>query len=235
MIVFPKNWNKVGRCVGIEEIGTRLRDVIWGMGNALSFSGGLDSSLLLYYMCSVREPVSKEYQPVPVKVFTAVRSRTHPDIIHARLVVKYFQKRFSRIDLKHYIFHVPSKAHNGIKLFYEYVGKRTDEIIAGDGVDEFMGGYYYHPNSTLHDRSQVYHYHIRQLQKNHLIPLDKVRGKVRVFLPYIDEGLISLYAQIPLDEKVDSNARKKVMVALAKGKVPDEILTRRKYGFCDVS
>jgi len=238
MIVFPKNWNAVGRHIGIKEIDTRLNATVWNTGcNALSFSGGLDSSLLLYHMCIVRLIIimDRNWMPAPIKVFTAARSKAHPDIIAAKMAVEYFRKKYLHIDLKHYIFHVPSKAHNGIKLFYKFIARYTNEIIAGDGVDEFMGGYYYHQNSTLHDRSQVYHYHIRNLQKNHLIPLDKASGKVRVFLPYIDESLISLYAQIPLDEKVDSNARKKVMVALAKGKVPDEILTRRKYGFCDVS
>jgi len=68
-----------------------------------------------------------------------------------------------------------------------------------------------------------------------LISLHEASGKVRVYLPYIDESLITLYSQIPLSRKVDKNARKKVMVAMAKGKIPDEILLRRKYGFCDVT
>ncbi len=235
MIVYPNFWNIIGRHVGIQEIETRLRKIVWGMGNSLSLSGGVDSSLLLYYMCLVREPIGKEYKPVPIKVFTAARSMKHPDIVYAGQVVEYFRDRFKHIDLKHYVFHVPKNSKNGIKLFYKYVAKRTEEIIAGDGIDEFMGGYYDHQFSTLHNRSRVYHYHIRNLQKDHLIPLNENSGKVRVFLPYIDESLINLYSQIPLGEKVDSNARKKLMVAMAKGKVPDEVLTRRKYGFCDVS
>lgn len=237
MIIFPRNWNGVGRHISIEEIGTRLNGVIWDINcNALSFSGGLDSSLLLYYMCMVREPISLKYSPVPIKVFTAARKEDHPDVIYAHKVVKYFRNRFKHINFHHYILNIDKKdKRNGINLFYEYIAKRTDDIIAGDGIDEFMCGYYDHQNSILHDRSRVYHYHIRQLQKEHLIPLNENSGKVRVYLPYIDDSLISLYTQIPLNEKVGVNSRKKVMVALAKGKIPDEILTRRKYGFCDVS
>jgi len=58
-------------------------------------------------------------------------------------------------------------------------------------------------------------------------------GKVKVHLPYLDSGLISLYSQIPLSEKVDLHIRKKFMVRMAKGKLPDRVIKRRKYGFCD--
>lgn len=244
MIVFPKNWNAIGCHIGIQEIETRLRKVIWSIGcNCLSFSGGLDSSLLLYYMCSVREPISLDYpRAVPVICFTAGRPvkdglilKEHPDVTYSKEVVKYFRKKFEHIDITHYIFHLgEDEKGNGIKLFYEFIAKRANEIIAGDGIDEFMGGYYDHQFSWI-NRSQTYYDRIWGLQKDHLIPLNENSGKVRVYLPYIDDSLINLYTQIPLSEKVDDTARKKVMVALAKGKVPDEILLRRKYGFCDVS
>jgi len=238
MIVFPKNWNRVGQHIGIREIDTALNNVVWGIDcNALSFSGGLDSSLLLYHMCMVRLPIAEKYSPVPVKVFTVARSKTHPDVIFAKKVVKYFRKKFPCIDLKHYILiygNYIREQDNGIELFYKFIAQYTDAIIAGDGVDEFMCGYYDHQFSGSR-REQTYYKRLRELQKNHLRPLNRVSGKVRVYLPYIDESLITLYNQIPLREKVDNDTRKKVMVAMAKGKVPDEVLIRRKYGFCDVA
>jgi len=237
MIVFPINWGRVGRHIGIKEIDYTLNSIIWNIDcNCLSFSGGLDSSLLLWHMCMVRLSMAKDFSPVLIKVFTAARSMKHPDMTYAQMVVEYFRDKFKHIDLVHYILDIEKESKcNGIELFYKYIAGHTDSIIAGDGVDEFMCGYYDHQNSTLHDRSRIYYYHIRQLQKNHLIPLNENSGEVRVYLPYIDESLIALYSQIPLGEKVDKNTRKKVMVAMAKGKVPDEVLTRRKYGFCDVS
>jgi len=236
MIVYPINWARIGRHIGIKEIDSTLNSIIWGINcNALSFSGGLDSSLLLYHMCMVRAPVTQKL-PIPVSVFTAVRSKTHPDIIFAKKVAKYFRKKFPYIQLTHHIFYVPDGQDNGIKLFYEFIAKHTNEIIAGDGIDEFMAGYYDHQsNHVLLEKERIYYYHIRALQRNHLIPLHEASGKVKVYLPYIDESLIALYSQIPLSGKVDNNTRKKVMVAMAKGKVPDEVLLRRKYGFCDVS
>ena len=74
---------------------------------------------------------------------------------------------------------------------------------------------------------------IRDLRRNHLLPLNANSGKVDVYLPYLDSRLISLYSQIPLSEKIDEETRKKFMVSMARGKIPDEIITRRKYGFCD--
>lgn len=234
MIVFPKNWNAVGRRIGIKEIDNVLNKVIWGIDcNALSFSGGLDSSLLLWHMCMVRLPIAVDYSPAPIRVFTATRSWTHPDFIFANKVVEYFRKKYRHIDFHSHTLHIGKESEgNGIKLFYEYIAERTDSIIAGDGIDEFMCGYYDYQTSL--DREGVYYDRLRRLQKDHLIPLNENSGKVKVYLPYIDESLISLYSQIPLKNKVDDNTRKKVMVAMAKGKVPDEILTRRKYGFCDV-
>jgi len=244
MIVFPKNWNKVGRHIGIQEIEARLHDVIWDIScNCLSLSGGVDSSLLLYYMCMVRCLEVVDNSPVPVICFTAARPvkgtdgflKDHPDVSHSKMVVEHFRNMFPNISITHYIFHIAvDEKKNGIKLFYEFIAKHTNEIIAGDGIDEFMGGYYDHQFSGS-CRGLTYYERLRDLQKDHLIPLDKVSGKVRVYLPYIDESLIALYSQIPLGEKVDNDTRKIMMVAMAKGKVPDEVLLRRKYGFCDVS
>lgn len=234
MIVYPKNWNAAGRRIGIREIDAGLNAVIWGIDcDALSFSGGLDSSLLLYHMCVVRLPVARDWSPASVRVFTAARSKTHPDITAAKMVVEYFKEKYPHIDLRHYIFYVPDGQDDGIELFYRFIAQHTDSIIAGDGVDEFMCGYYDHQFSGSR-REQTYYKRIRDLQKEHLIPLHEASGKIKVYLPYIDDSLINLYSQIPLSEKVDNDTRKKVMVELARGKVPDEVLSRRKYGFCDV-
>jgi len=244
MIVFPKNWNKVGRHIGIQEIDDRLRVIINGIScNCLSLSGGVDSSLLFYYMCLVREHISLNHSPVPIICFTAARPvkgedeslEDHPDVTYSKMVVEYFRRLFEHIDITHYIFHIAEdEKDNGIRLFYEFIAKRTNEIIAGDGIDEFMGGYYEHQQGRL-QKEKTYYSILHRLQKDHLTPLNKVSGDVRVYLPYLDEELISLYGQIPLMDKVDLGDRKKVILELVKGKIPDEVITRRKYGFCDVS
>lgn len=228
MIVYPEGWEKIGQQIGHEEIGDMILKVLWGIPCAsLAFSGGLDSSLLLYFMAKIHEEVM---------AFTIGLSDEHPDIINSRLLAE----KHSNVNHKIYI---PTKnqiekekrtdgfeGDNAVRLFYKFVSKYTDEIISGDGLDEFMCGYYSHRNSL---GERAYYNLIRRLQEEHLIPLDNNSRQVRVYLPYLDDRLVSIFSQIPIQEKVDRKERKKIINLIAKGKIPDEIINRRKYGFCD--
>ena len=219
--------------VTIGDIEHRLVNALISIGcKCLAFSGGLDSSLLLYFMCQIFKTIN---------IFTIGCSTLHPDILSARNVASYYRKRFG-VTLKHYEYFPSSDeikeavadedlpGDGVVELFYLFVSKYTDRIIAGDGADEFMCGYYAHmkkPNEA------TYYNYLRRLQEDHLIPLDLNSGQVEVYLPFIDEGLVSLLSQMPIADKVDSTNRKRVMLEMAKGKVPQEVVRRRKYGFCD--
>lgn len=243
MIVYPRNWKTVGQNIGIEEIEKQLLWVVSNINcNCLSFSGGLDSSLLLYYLCLCAESY-KHFSFRPIKVFTVGGTKNHPDIMFAARTVEYFRHRFKRIfDIEYYVLCLEDNEEikimgdekflgdNIVRVFYKWVSKHTDGIIAGDGIDEFACGYYAHQNNPT---ESVYYDFLRKLKEEHFIPLDKNSGDVMVYLPYINEGLISLFSQIPLKDKVCVTTRKKIMVKLAKGKVPNEVIIRRKYGFCD--
>lgn len=238
MIVYPMNWRKVGVTITAADIEFKLLGVLHKMNcSCLAFSGGLDSTLLLYYMCQVFDSVW---------VFTIGDSKTHPDIVFAKKVVKYYRET-SDTSIEHKIY-CPTKrtiererilkdnkeedlpGDEAVRLFYKFASLYTEDIVAGDGVDEFMGGYYAHQNEPC---EKTYYEYMERLQTQQLMPLSKNSGTMRVYLPYIDEGIIFLLSQIPLAEKVDLIGRKKIMVEMAKGKVPDEVITRRKYGFCD--
>ena len=217
----------------IEDIEHRLVNVLISIGcKCLAFSGGLDSSLLLYFMCQIFKTIN---------IFTIGCSTLHPDILFARNVAGYYRKRFG-VALKHYEYFPSSDeikdaianedlpGDGAVELFYLFISKHADRIIAGDGADEFMCGYYGHTRKP--DEATYYNY-LRRLQEDHLIPLDLNSGQVEVYLPFIDEDLVSLLSQMPVSDKVDSANRKKLMVEMAKGKVPREVIRRRKYGFCD--
>jgi len=188
-----------------------------------------------------------------VEVFTIGSSDDHPDIRYAKEIVGNFEKEMNRQPrfplplcclIKHRIY-IPTKEEirgepsygkdvegdKATRLFYRFVRKYTDTIISGDGADEFMAGYYDHQN---HPNEETYYGHIRQLQKRQLVPLNGNSGNVRVYLPYLDKSLLYLLCQIPLAEKVNRNERKILIVKMAKGKIPDSIINRRKIGFCDV-
>lgn len=228
MIVYPKGWNKVGRKINTNKIIAIILDALSDIPcNSLSLSGGIDSCLLLYFMLKIHKKVT---------AFTIGLSEDHPDIKYAEMMAD----RYPQVTHKIYIpwpdkikkERLPSKSlgDTAVRLFYKFVSDHTDGIIAGDGIDEFMCGYYPHQKSP---NEKTYYDFIRRLNLEHLIPLDKNSGDVKVYLPFLDGRLISLLSQIPVFEKVDTKNRKKLMVEIAKGRLPEEIILRRKYGFCD--
>lgn len=228
MIVYPLDWNEVGGPIRTRDIELAILKVLSEIScNCLSFSGGLDSSLMLYFMLQRHKRV---------RTFTIGFSEDHPDIKYAQLVVD----GFSNVSHNHYIptqEEVEAEERPGdlegdvaVRLFYKFVKKHTTDIIACDGIDEFMAGYYAH-QKTLSE--PTYFNFIRRLQRGQLAPLNRNSGEVNVYLPYLDSRLISLYSQIPLSEKVDLHIRKKFMVRMAEGKIPDRVIKRRKIGFCD--
>jgi asparagine synthetase B (glutamine-hydrolysing) len=228
MIIYPADWRKVGEPIQLEDIEEIIIHILSEINcSHLSFSGGIDSSLILFYL-------SRLYSHV--EAYTLGLSEDHPDVKYSRLVVQQFNNVTHNVYIP-ILAEVEAEKQAGdfsgdhiVKIFYKFVHSYTDEIIACDGIDEYMGGYYDHqkdPSETM------YYSYLRRLQKEHLKPLHKNSGKIKVYLPYIDNRLILLLSQIPLRDKVDAENRKKIMQQLAKDKIPQEIIERHKYGFCD--
>lgn len=233
MIVYPENWNDVGIPITKGEVEKRILEVVRNTCcSCLALSGGLDSSLMLYFML-------KTYSQV--EAFTIGESEDHPDIKCSRAVVRSFENKENLI--KHRIY-IPTQTEideensydndvegdKATRLFYRFVSKYTDRIISCDGADEFNAGYYGHQAPEI---ERAYYEYIRRLQKEQLEPLNKNSMRVKVYLPYLGKALLYLLCQIPLAEKVNKKERKIFLVEMAKGKIPDEIINRRKYGFCD--
>ncbi len=228
MIVYPELWPEIGQPVLIEQIEEALVQTLTEINcRCLSFSGGLDSSLVLYFMATVFEEVT---------AFTIGFPETHPDIKYSRLVAKMFG------NVKHEVY-IPSVSEVafevekkpgpdvGVKLLYRFLAEKgIPGIIACDGIDEYMAGYYDHQQ---HPDERTYYKYIRRLRDEHLKPLNDNSKSVKVYLPYLDNRLLCLLAQIPIADKVDSENRKKVMVRMAEHRLPREIIERWKYGFCD--
>lgn len=227
MIAYPHNWDAVGNPIVLEDIENTIIKILYDINcNNLAFSGGIDSCLLLYYMTKIFDDVN---------VFTIGLDANHPDIVYAKKMVNKFN------NVKHYVF-IPTKKEiedctynedfegdSAVRLLYKNAYKYVDRIVAGDGIDEFVCGYYDHQKNPIEDTYFKYMY---KLQEEQLIPLNRNSGDIKVCLPYIDKKLIYLLSQIPLKNKVDFNCRKKIMVKLAENKIPIEIIDRWKYGFC---
>ena len=224
MIVHPRKWRYIGREIDTLDVERVIDEVIMDTPcNALSLSGGVDSSLLLYFMSRHNKRV---------KAYTIGYSENHPDVVHARKVCKLFN------NVEHVV-HIPGEVKRlksdlagdeAVREFYRFVGDFEESIVTGDGIDEFMCGYYSHQNDPT---EETYYKHIRELVALHLAPLDKNSGNILVYLPYLDERLISIMSMIPISDKVDSTTRKKVIFEIAGSKLPEHIVYRRKYGFCN--
>ena len=229
MIIYPDNWQEIGVPIKQIQIEAILLQILSDIKcKSLSFSGGIDSSLILYYMAGLYDHV---------EAYTIASSEEHPDVKYSKMMAQQFNNVVHRI-------YIPTKAEIeaekqtdddfpgdlAVRLYYKFIANYINEIIACDTIDEFMCGYYAHQENPS---EAIYYKYIRELQELHLIPLNKNSGKVKVYLPYADQRLIYLLSQIPLSEKVDKDRRKKIMQILAQDKVPQEIIMRHKYGFCD--
>jgi len=229
MIVHPGCWRNIGKSIESREIENAILSIVYKIDcDCLALSGGLDSSLMLYFML-------KKHQQV--RAFTIGISEEHPDVKYSKLVVDNLGRTKHRI-------YIPTREEiNGEKnqskdirgdkatrLFYKFVSKYTDEIISCEGIDEYMAGYYDHQENP---DEETYYKHIRQLREKHLEPLNRNSGQVKIYLPYLDSKLLCFLSQIPIAEKVTSEQRKTLVVAIAENKIPNEIINRRKYGFCD--
>jgi len=228
VIAYPGKWASIGQEVTIKQIEDALDSVLSSMNvSCIAYSGGLDSSLLLWFMRQRRQRVW---------AFTIGSSLFHPDVQHAEafasqlggVIHKVYIPSASDIADGHQEGDLPGDS--AVRLFYKYVADYTNGIITGDGIDELMCGYYAHQwNPT----EETYYEQLERLVDQQLRPLDQNSQDVKVYLPYLSPEIVRLLTQIPVCRKVSSYRRKLLMVKMAQGKLPESIIERRKYGFCD--
>lgn len=234
MIVLPNNWKRdysvyasvetdITTTVNIfvETFIDLLFNVIKKIGiNNLSYSGGIDSTVLLSVMTSIFKKVN---------TYTISSRKDHKDVLFANIGSKHFNSN-------HTVFIVkpndsPSDAFTGdnaVRQFYTCVEGLS--MIAGDGIDELMCGYYKHTDLTI----ETYTMFLGELLGKHLIQLNNNSGNSLVYLPYLEESILNYLSRIPLSLKVDVYNRKKIMCLVAeKLNVPKSIINRNKYGFVD--
>lgn len=232
MITYPSGWRKnyeefsntkPFKKVNIKRIIDSLIDVLSYIDvKHLAYSGGIDSTIILCLISKIFTDVS---------TYTISIREDHPDI-------KFSYEGSSFYKSNHHIFITsPSSEKNispgddAVKKLFENVSVYTDKIICCDGIDEFMCGYYKH---TEKNNLEIYNWFLSRLLPDHLEPLNMNSKNTKVYLPYLDELIISIFSRIPLDKKMDSLNRKKIVVEIAKYLgIPRKIIYRNKYGFCD--
>lgn len=209
---------------------------------ALTLSGGLDSS---YCLAIIAQALENE---IPIHTITVGNCPEHPDIQFARLMAEQCQ------TIHHEIIASPEEILAAKSSCQKLWGESRDgdaavwlayqkaaelgfkAIIAHDGIDELLGGYWDHrkhddPNQKL----AVFQNYWQRLEAGHLIPLMNKAEHfgIKVQLPYLDGYLVDFINQIPLDERSSREMSKIPLRQIAACYLPKEIIARQKYGFCN--
>ena len=213
----------------------------------LCLSGGLDSSLSAAM-------IRRSFPSAPMTACTAGSGDEHPDVVHAKLVARHFslahhiqilgqhelgiateqvEKLFGREHCARF------KGTAGVLACYQRMhDQMVGAVIAHDGIDELLGGYWAHRASVARaeEAQAVFADHWRRLEENHLRPLETIAQSVgiKVLFPYLQREVVEEITAIPLAERTSRAVSKLPLRELAEwNSVPDAVIRRRKRGFCD--
>ncbi len=211
----------------------------------LALSGGLDSSLAVALL-------HHNLPEARIITFTMGGTTNHPDIQHAKLVANQFNTEHHEIipkpeeieatmleyrsihpevDLERATKTGDVDVHLLLKIMAK-MGAKT--ILATDGIDELMGGYWDHrKDGSDIDRQERYKHFWNRLVPDHLAPLVSTADhfEIDVLFPYLDPKIVETISEIPLLERSSIDKSKKPLRHIAeKLDMPTEILTRPKRG-----
>lgn len=211
----------------------------------VTLSGGVDSTLGLAIL-------RDKFPDAKIIAFTMGGSEDHPDVVHARLAAEKFQaehrvlipsendvaeaafeyqKDFPEADIKQ----ATAEGDFDVYLLYKYISKAgTKLMIAYDGIDELMGGYWGHrKGNTPEKRKKAFREFWDRLIPFHLKPLLATSKKfdIDIIFPYLDKNLAKIISEISVQDRVSDEVGKLPMRELAKMfGVPEEIIKRSKRG-----
>lgn len=211
----------------------------------ICLSGGLDSSLNLAM-------IRHSFPDMPINAFTVGSDDHHPDISLSAEVAKAYrvshhyiltpgktaiseaQKELALIEHS-----IPeSLGEVAVFLLYAFMAsKDVKAVIAHDGIDEILGGYWSHRSPrSQEEKSAAFKKYWAELAPKHLLPLTAKAEYhwVEVFLPYLDECVVETISHIFLDDRTSHAVSKIPLRHLAeKFGVPQSVINRQKIGFCD--
>ena len=108
-------------------------------------------------------------------------------------------------------------------------------IIATDGIDELMGGYWGHRDrKRFPDIKDAFKYFWDELEEKHLTPMYRSAKahKLDIVFIYLFPQIIEYLSEIPFEERIKGNVGKAVWREIAQiAGVPSWIIERPKEGF----
>jgi asparagine synthase (glutamine-hydrolysing) len=211
----------------------------------VTLSGGVDSSLGLAIL-------RQNFPEEKIVAFTMGGSVNHPDVVHARLAAEKFGADHQEIipsqdDIQEalaeyqkefpgsYAKKAVADGDFDVYLLYKKISAmRPKLMIAYDGIDELMGGYWGHrKEKSPEERKKAFSEYWQRLIPYHLQPLLATSQKfdIRLIFPYLNRELAQMISEIPVSDRVSDEVGKLPMRELAKiFEVPDKIIKRSKRG-----
>lgn len=235
---YPKKINRLEKAIdnSIREICEEVLKTDKEVN--LSYSGGVDSSLILVKLLSL-------FPEENINAVTIAKREDYPDVKYSEEFVKKIQREGRKI--KHNV-HLTEISPQDIKESNNILGKKGEKVdnyymlmkilsnqdvkkvVGGDVIDELMGGYYAHSKNP---RLTTFEEFMSKLIPNHLEILDKMSTHfgIEVFLPYGSKEVMYCASKFFLGELVKRDKRKRLIYEIArKNNVSQEIIERRKYG-----
>ncbi len=200
---------------------------------AVSFSGGLDSSIMASY--------ASKYSSLKLYVVGAEDS---PDVRNARQASSSLQFPLVEVELTEDNVResLPEivktiESVNPVLISYklpEYFVTRSaseETILLGNGADELFGGYSRYLQMKPKELAKSMATDLERLLRDEITMderISRLHGK-KFEYPFLTAGVVEVAMDIPLHLKVDGEGRKVVLREVAKRiGLPDEISARKK-------
>lgn len=209
-------------------------------------SGGLDSSCVTALLCELLGAENVRTYSIGMECST--------DLKYAKIVAEHFGTKHTEIlftpdegfEVIPELIQVLGtydittiRASVGMYLMAKYISKNTEDIVifSGEGSDEIMCGYlYFHNAPTALDAELESLRLIKNLHVYDVLRADRtisING-LELRVPFLDRKVVDTALSLPLSEKVPVNGYEKYALRKSfEGKLPHEVLWRRKEGFSD--
>jgi asparagine synthase (glutamine-hydrolysing) len=225
----------------IEAVEKRMEGV-----NAVSLSGGLDSSIIAV--------IAKKYKP-DIKLFTVtIDSSPGPDLENAKIMADF-------LELEHYIYRITDEDLSSfitegiwylesfdedcisgiISNFFasRIVKEYSDIVLVGEGADELFGGYRMvlkNPSVKNNaDREKLAKRLLDIAYNTALRRLDRawMANAVKYREPFLDAKVVAYSQKIPMSWKIygDKQVEKFILREAFRDMLPEKIANREKLRF----
>ncbi len=220
-----------------------IKESLGGGGKpGILLSGGVDSALLAI--------LATKYLP-NIPCFVVGQYATHPDVQAAKRLAKekglnlkvrlFDSKEISDIQQELKECTGSASLYDGDECVFAALKfaaqNNVTSIIATDGIDELMGGYWGHRDRTrFPDIKDAFTYFWDELEEKHLSPMYRAAEfhKLDLDFVYLSPNVVEYLSMIPLEDRIKGGVGKAVWKELAQMVgVPLWVIKRQKEGFVD--